>query len=492
MPSEPPAPPAPGAPAAAMLPVGPRPPGGFGRRRTHPLTVALGFGGVGLGVAYSLALDGLNPLGLLIAMSSGFRLVHWWFHSYELRVDDMVVAAGVFRRREQVVPYQRVQQVDLHRGLLAQLLGLAEVRIDTAGSAAGHVALTYLDHAGAQTVRDWVLMRRAELTLSPTPIVADATTGSSPPPPPAPPAWPALVYALTPAQLVAAGATSTVPMVAIATAVLLSPLALGSLLAGDRPLAALGALAGAIAIVFGVVAFSALGQLLTFARYRLEVRGDELRVDYGLLEVQHLSVPRSRIQYVSILDNPLRRLFGAVSLTMHSAAPGNDNPSRCTVVWLPRERVPELLAFALGVPPRADSWLPELTPRPPAARRRAIVRRTGVLAVGALVATFAWYPAGAASLLAVAAGVPWGRRAHARAGHAVTSGVVVLSSGVVAHHVQIVPVGRLQSARTLASWFQRRVRVATLALDVAGASPRLMDVDEPIANELHATLPLVR
>ncbi len=488
-PSDPAAPAAPPAPTAPA-PVGPWPPGGFGRRRTHPLTVALGFGGVGLGVAYSLALDGVNPLGLLIGMSSGFRLVHWWFHSYELRVDDMVVTAGVFRRREQVVPYQRVQQVDLHRGLLAQLLGLAEVRIDTAGSAAGHVALTYLDHAGAQTVRDWVLMRRAELALVPRSIAPDVAQGS--PPPRAPPARPAVVYSLTPAQLAAAGATSTVPMVAIATAVLMSPLALGSLVAGDRPLAALGALAVAVAIVVGVVAFSALGHLLTFARYRLEVTGDELRVDYGLLEVQHLSVPRARIQYVSILDNPLRRALGAVSLTMHSAAPGNDNPSRCTIVWLPREQVPEVLAFALGVPPRVDSWLPELTPRPPAARRRAIVRRTGVLALGALVATFAWYPAGAASLLAVAAGVPWGRRAHARAGHAVASGVIVLSSGVVAHHVQIVPVGRLQSARTLASWFQRRVGVATLALDVAGASPRLMDVDEPIANELHATLPLAR
>ena len=110
----------------------------LGRRRTHPLTVVLGLGGVAAGAVFGLFL-GADILGFVVGLAGALRFVGWFFRTYELRADDMVISGGVLTRRDQVVPYQRVQQIDFHRGLVAQLFGLTELRIDTAGSKRGRV-----------------------------------------------------------------------------------------------------------------------------------------------------------------------------------------------------------------------------------------------------------------------------------------------------------------------------------------------------------------
>jgi putative membrane protein len=78
-------------------------------------------------------------------------------------------------------------------------------------------------------------------------------------------------------------------------------------------------------------------------------------------------------------------------------------------------------------------------------------------------------PAGALLAPIALLGIPWGRLAHRRAGSALDGDVLVVASGALVHHVELVPTERIQSRRTTASPFQRRLGLATLRLDVAGA-----------------------
>jgi putative membrane protein len=448
-----------------------------GRRRTHPLTVVLGVGGVVLGLLFSFVL-GADLLGLVLGVFGALRFVGWFFRTYELRADDMVIAGGVFTRHEQVVPYQRVQQIDFHRSLVAQALGLTELRIDTAGSKQGRVQLAYLEHPLAESIREWVLARRAGLAA----VHAAPSDGTVP--------VPHTQLSLSEGRLLLAGATSTAPFVALAffiTAMaVVAPVALGG---RDAAVAVLIGGSGAATLVAVVTVASALGHLVTYARFRVSLVGDDLRVDYGLFEVQHLTMPRARVQHVSIVDNPIRRALGLLSVTLHSAAvPGAEHATRFKIVAMPRDRVGEVLSFAL---PRAHGpWRDlDLEARPPAARRRAVVRRTVLIAIPAIVAAIAFFPVGLLSLAAAALGIPWGATAHRRAGHAVSDATAVFAAGVVSHRVQIVPVARVQSSRTAQSPFQRRSDLATLALDVAGSAPRLYDMDATTAARLRATVP---
>ena len=53
---------------------------------------------------------------------------------YLLRPDDFVFRRGVIIQRQVAVPYGRLQLIDISRGPLARILGLAEVRLVTAAA----------------------------------------------------------------------------------------------------------------------------------------------------------------------------------------------------------------------------------------------------------------------------------------------------------------------------------------------------------------------
>ena len=90
-------------------------------KRTHPATAILGLGSVGFAALMTVATPGGGIVFELFLTLFGLRqIAQWYFRTYELRPADLVIREGIITRREQIVPYNRVQQVDIHRGLLAQ------------------------------------------------------------------------------------------------------------------------------------------------------------------------------------------------------------------------------------------------------------------------------------------------------------------------------------------------------------------------------------
>jgi len=55
------------------------------------------------------------------------------FWGYELTEDAVKIEKGVIWKKYISVPYERVQNVDIYRGIIARLLGLSELHIQTAG-----------------------------------------------------------------------------------------------------------------------------------------------------------------------------------------------------------------------------------------------------------------------------------------------------------------------------------------------------------------------
>jgi membrane protein YdbS with pleckstrin-like domain len=79
---------------------------------------------------------------------------------YVLRADDLVFRRGILFSRLVAVPYGRMQLVDVNRGPVARLLGLAELRLVTA-AATSNVTIPGLPEPVAAQVRD-LLIDRAE------------------------------------------------------------------------------------------------------------------------------------------------------------------------------------------------------------------------------------------------------------------------------------------------------------------------------------------
>lgn len=75
----------------------------------------------------------LLPLGVL---GVGWTLLgrNWRSWRYALRADDLVVSHGILFRRETIVPYGRMQLVEVTSGPLLRQFGLAALQLHTAAA----------------------------------------------------------------------------------------------------------------------------------------------------------------------------------------------------------------------------------------------------------------------------------------------------------------------------------------------------------------------
>lgn len=148
-------------------------------RRLHPGTIALnvirGAPGLVFGVPafltfardFDLWLAGLIALGLA-AVVGVFQFLSWWRFTYELTDDAVVVQSGVLSRNRRTIPFDRVQDVDIERKLLARLFGLAKVNLETGGAGENEGALDSVSMAEAERLRGVIRRRAAQAHAEPT------------------------------------------------------------------------------------------------------------------------------------------------------------------------------------------------------------------------------------------------------------------------------------------------------------------------------------
>ena len=73
------------------------------------------------------------PLFLIFAWV--WAKLSYRFYRYELREDGFRKELGVIWKKYVTIPYDRIQNVDIYRGIIARLLGLSDLHIQTAGTA---------------------------------------------------------------------------------------------------------------------------------------------------------------------------------------------------------------------------------------------------------------------------------------------------------------------------------------------------------------------
>ncbi|WP_428935121.1 PH domain-containing protein [Streptomyces sp. ACT015] len=133
-------------------------PPGLLRMRRLLLVVWLGLLAVAAGLLPGLlagpgwAAFALLPLAL---MAWGWTLLgrNWRSWRYAERADDLLISRGVLWRSETVVPYGRMQLVEVTSGPVERHFGLASVQLHTA-AAATDATIPGLDPREAERLRD--------------------------------------------------------------------------------------------------------------------------------------------------------------------------------------------------------------------------------------------------------------------------------------------------------------------------------------------------
>ena len=90
----------------------------------------------------------LAPLHLLVMPRWRYRV-----HRWEVTGEAVYTQSGWLKQEWRIAPISRIQTVDVERGPLEQLFGLARLTVTTA-SAAGPLRISGLDHATAVALAD--------------------------------------------------------------------------------------------------------------------------------------------------------------------------------------------------------------------------------------------------------------------------------------------------------------------------------------------------
>lgn len=84
-------------------------------------------------VSFFLALKIALPFIAYLIFCFAWAKLTYRFWLYDITEDAYKMEQGVIWKRYVSIPYERIQNVDIHRGVIARLLGLSELRIQTAG-----------------------------------------------------------------------------------------------------------------------------------------------------------------------------------------------------------------------------------------------------------------------------------------------------------------------------------------------------------------------
>jgi membrane protein YdbS with pleckstrin-like domain len=123
-----------------------------------PLLVGLGIGEI-VTLAIGVYVSSLILLPLMALVGWAAVALPWRRYSasgYDMGADRLRVVKGVLFRRDTVVPFGRVQHIDVERGPIERHYGLATLKLHTAGTHNATVTLPGLAEADAIAMREAV------------------------------------------------------------------------------------------------------------------------------------------------------------------------------------------------------------------------------------------------------------------------------------------------------------------------------------------------
>ncbi len=428
--------PAPGVPASGG-------PLTIARQRLHPLSPVLKSVRTLIIVVAAVSWRGLQNLGTknyalavlgLLVLVLLYSAVAWRFTGYEVVGRELRIHEGVLFRRTRAVPLERLQSIEVVQPVLARLAGLAELRLDVAGAAKSEAPLAFLPLAEATALRGRLLALTAR---TPAPAVPTGQPAAEQPEEPD-------IHRVDDSDVVVSQfLTPPVMFTPLAVLYIVGQLMLNS----DFGIFAIASMATAVAGTIGAPVM----RILNFWNFRLGRTDDgRLRIRHGLLETRSQHVAPRRIQSLTVTWPLLWRGKGWLRVTLavagqSSAVNADGQPSRAeTDRLLPVATLATARALVPLAVPGIDIGALPLSPVPDRAAWLAPLRYR-VLAAGLTDAGFA------------------------------------AVDGLTTRRLTVVPYARVQSVRVVQGPWQRRLDLATVYVDVAGATPAAA-VHRPLAE----------
>jgi putative membrane protein len=362
-------------------------------------------------------------------------VVAWYNTGYHVVGRELRVHEGLLWRRTRAIPLERLQAVEIVRPLLAQLTGLAELRLEVVGGKT-EAPLAFLTVADATALRERLLTLAGRIRAGQAPVAPlDPDAPVDPDAPLAPDAPPVVVP--PPASI--GRLLHAVANRDLLISQLLTPQAFALPIGiafvvfqfGYNPVWSFIGVASTLTAIAGVI-LQPVRRVLGDWSFRLGEEDAGVRVSKGLTETRVQTVPRDRIQGVAAIWPLLWRGHRWLRLTLDVAGYGPQEDNGQSADRLLPVGTPETAQRIVGeVLDHVDLYALPLSPPPERTR---------------WVHPLSWRVLGAG----------------------LTPEVFATRDGRLTRRVVLVPYARIQSVRVVQGPLQRRLRLATVYADTAG------------------------
>lgn len=100
--------------------------------------------------------------------------------SYAFREKDVIYRSGVILKRELVIPYNRVQHVALHEGMVSRVFHLAALEFYTAGGANGDLKIPGIPKEQAERIKQFIVDKVHQVNFEEKPELSDQPEANQP------------------------------------------------------------------------------------------------------------------------------------------------------------------------------------------------------------------------------------------------------------------------------------------------------------------------
>ncbi|HXH60320.1 MAG TPA: PH domain-containing protein [Fimbriimonadaceae bacterium] len=434
-------------------------------RRLNPLTIAVEFVRVIQRLIFPLLLflfsthDGTELIvqifGGLVVVSAIARYL-----SFQFAVHDghLIIRSGIIVRNNRTIPLSKIQNINIEKNIIHRLLGLVDIKIETAAGRHAEASISALSEAEAAALKVELTQGVQHEVESTEPKAARGR----------------IVYKITPMELILAGATEN-RIFAIVGAVMG-----GSYLFQDRLTEVMknvlpseggswtnALIAGFLLLLVGWL-FSIVHAVVTYANFELSLENGRLRRHYGLLNQIESVVPLPRVQLARTTETVFQRMLSLCKLYVETAGSYEKKDmggSSLVSPLLENDRLKEIGQTIM--PDRGigyDKWTRVSAQAIRINFQKTLIAYAVIVALSSLYfgtrAFWALIPLAVYALL-----VAW---IHYRTtGYEDRRTLLATRHGVFSRQTYYVPTERIQSVKWKQSPLQRHLKVASVTINTA-------------------------
>ena len=407
--------------------------------------------------------------GVLLILFFATGIIKWKRFVYWFEDDELRIESGLFVKKKRYIPFDRIQSLDYTEGILHRPFNLVKVNIETAGGSASLKAeaeLTAITKEAAKRIeQEMAEAKRRKLTVAGN--IADMDEEQEEIAEPAA----KVAFAMSGKDLLVLATTSGgVGLILSGGILFISQFAeflpIDWMYEEVSGFVKLGLVIVGVVVLLGLLVVWGISVAMTFLAYynfSVSVDDEDIVITRGLIEKKRATVPLNRVQSVRIIENPIRQIFGYVTVVIDNAGGGLGEGAKINLFPLVKKKVVNSSLKEIF----PDLCLDEPTKKLPARSKRFYYRIDFlwmIPAVGAMIYFF--FPYGLLSLLIIPIIILWGLWQQRSAAYGIFGNQLTMRFRGISLQTAYMTKKRIQSMEIKQNYFHRRRRVATVSAAV--------------------------